>query len=248
MSGHGDIDCLRIFRELRSKVDGVTYGTHMALATATALLFVSGGMSSLRRDNFSIACLLLSLLPRYPSGSTDNQYHLQAWRHFSVLATENRFLQTIDTDTGKNVSVQLAITDIQSEISYVMSPCLLPELDGIREIALSSTGDSTSNSTNQLSPRLGSPRTSTSAPVGNNSVLYYPSRLVIPAGARLVRVPTLFITKRAKNAGMVCFHDALRRSIPEYSLDYNASACLLGPLAASGMYADVRLEAIKSTF
>jgi hypothetical protein len=35
MSGHGDVECLCAFRELRAKVDAVTFGTHMALGTAT---------------------------------------------------------------------------------------------------------------------------------------------------------------------------------------------------------------------
>ena len=32
MSGSGDVDCLRVFRELRWKVEDTAFGTHMAHA------------------------------------------------------------------------------------------------------------------------------------------------------------------------------------------------------------------------
>ena len=34
MAGSGDLECLRVLRELRWKVEDVTYGTHMALSMA----------------------------------------------------------------------------------------------------------------------------------------------------------------------------------------------------------------------
>lgn len=34
MAGSGDVDCLRIFRELRWRVDDVSFGTHQAFAMA----------------------------------------------------------------------------------------------------------------------------------------------------------------------------------------------------------------------
>lgn len=34
MAGSGDLECLRIIRELRWRVEDVTYGTHMALGMA----------------------------------------------------------------------------------------------------------------------------------------------------------------------------------------------------------------------
>ncbi len=45
MAGSGDLECLRVLRELRFKVDDVSYGTHLALSMAigelhNCLLFV----------------------------------------------------------------------------------------------------------------------------------------------------------------------------------------------------------------
>ncbi len=34
MAGSGDLECLRVLRELRFRVEDVTYGTHMALSMA----------------------------------------------------------------------------------------------------------------------------------------------------------------------------------------------------------------------
>ena len=90
MAGTGDLDCLRLLRELRWKVDDVNYGTHLSLAMAIGMLFLAGGNASLQRDPLSIACLLLSVCPRFPLRTADNQYHLQPLRHMYVLAVEYR--------------------------------------------------------------------------------------------------------------------------------------------------------------
>jgi len=119
MAGSGDLDCLRLLRELRWKVDDITYGSHLAISMAigranklifcafnirsvaeqcpsrTGLLFLGGGTYSLKRDPISTASLLLAICPRFPSRTVDNQYHLQALRHLYVLATEPRALHTV---------------------------------------------------------------------------------------------------------------------------------------------------------
>lgn len=95
MAGSGDLDSLRLLRELRWKVDDVIYGSHLSLSMSIGLLFLAGGTYSLRRDPISTASLLLSICPRYPARTLDNQYHLQALRHLYVLATETRALHSI---------------------------------------------------------------------------------------------------------------------------------------------------------
>ncbi|CAN0438388.1 unnamed protein product, partial [Laminaria digitata] len=65
MAGTGDLECLRLMRELRSRVEGeVTYGTHMAIAMGIGLLFLGGGMASLGRENDHVAALLAAFFPR----------------------------------------------------------------------------------------------------------------------------------------------------------------------------------------
>ena len=136
MAGSGDVMCLRTFRELRWKVDDVTFGTHMALSMAIGMLFLSGGNASLKRDPLSIACLLLSICPRFPARTVDNQYHLQAFRHLYVLALQTRVLKTVDVDTGTAISVDVDMDMRNGEVLTMRAPCLLPELDSIKAVRI----------------------------------------------------------------------------------------------------------------
>lgn len=99
-AGSGDLDVLRVLRALHSKVDEVIYGTQMGIAMSIGLLFLAQGRASLKRDDISIAALIMSTCPRYPSRAKDNQSHLQVTRHLYVLAVEERFLQAIEVDSG----------------------------------------------------------------------------------------------------------------------------------------------------
>lgn len=57
---------------------------------------------------------------------------LQAFRHLYVLATEARWIQTVDVDTGLPVYAPLEVTTREtehySETSFCeVTPCILPE-------------------------------------------------------------------------------------------------------------------------
>jgi anaphase-promoting complex subunit 1 len=111
MAGTGELKTLRLLRELRWRVDGdVTFGNHMALNMAIGLLFLGGGSCTIGRDNRSIAALVAALYPRYPLNTTDNRYHLQAFRHLYVLAVEPRCVEVVDVDTGAPCYVPLEVT------------------------------------------------------------------------------------------------------------------------------------------
>jgi hypothetical protein len=84
-------------------------------------LFLNGGQASLRRDNFAIGCLLLSVIPRFPNRTIDNQYHLQAFRHLYMLSVEWRSLRIADVDTG------LAVQGLDVEVSEVCVLCITYE-------------------------------------------------------------------------------------------------------------------------
>lgn len=133
-AGTGDLDIMRLLREIRWKTEDVSFGSHVAISMSFGLLFLGGGRASLRRDDFSIACLLLSFLPRFPSRTIDNQYHLQALRHLYVLASEYRLLQVEDVDTRQQLRVSVHI-ELHNGISKLAtSPCLLPELSTVKAI------------------------------------------------------------------------------------------------------------------
>eukprot|EP01035_Chromulina_nebulosa_P017285 gene17285-22821_t len=137
MSGTGDIDCLRIYRELRWRVDELNYGTHLALNMAIGLLFLGGSKCSLKTDRRAVSCLLLSFCPRFPFRTVDNQYHLQPLRHIYTLSAEERILHTVDIDSKQTVFVIIKI-DLKNGTSYeCTSPCLLPEISTVKAISVS---------------------------------------------------------------------------------------------------------------
>jgi len=85
------------------------YGFNMAIHTSIGFLFLGSGKYTFSTNNLSIACLLMALYPKFPDHTNDNRYHLQALRHFYVLAIESKLLQTVDIGTGELVSVPLQI-------------------------------------------------------------------------------------------------------------------------------------------
>ncbi|EXB88404.1 Anaphase-promoting complex subunit 1 [Morus notabilis] len=135
MAGSGHLQTFRLLRFLRSRnsVDGhANYGVQMAVSLAIGFLFLGGGMRTFSTGNCSIAALLITLYPRLPTGPNDNRCHLQAFRHLYVLATEARWIQTVDVDTGLPVYAPLEVTiretDHYAETSFCeVTPCLLPE-------------------------------------------------------------------------------------------------------------------------
>ncbi|XP_052185110.1 anaphase-promoting complex subunit 1 [Diospyros lotus] len=135
MAGSGHLQTFRFLRFLRSRnsADGhANYGTQMAVSLAIGFLFLGGGMRTFSTSNSSIAALLITLYPRLPTGPNDNRCHLQAFRHLYVLATEARWIQTVDVDTGLPVYAPLEVTiretEHYEETSFCeVTPCLLPE-------------------------------------------------------------------------------------------------------------------------
>ncbi|KAL2665396.1 hypothetical protein AAZX31_02G241900 [Glycine max] len=142
MAGSGHLQTFRLLRFLRSRncADGQSsYGIQMAVSLAIGFLFLGGGMRTFSTNNHSIAALLITLYPRLPTGPNDNRCHLQAFRHLYVLATEARWIQTVDVDTGLPVYAPLEVTvketEHYAESSFCeVTPCLLPERSILKRI------------------------------------------------------------------------------------------------------------------
>ncbi|KAK4273718.1 hypothetical protein QN277_017057 [Acacia crassicarpa] len=142
MAGSGHLQTFRLLRFLRSRncADGhSSYGIQMAVSLAIGFLFLGGGMRTFSTSNSSIAALLITLYPRLPTGPNDNRCHLQAFRHLYILATEARWIQTVDVDTGLPVYAPLEVTiretEHYAESSFsAVTPCLLPERSILKRI------------------------------------------------------------------------------------------------------------------
>ncbi|XP_077497405.1 anaphase promoting complex subunit 1 [Amblyomma americanum] len=145
MAGTGDLEVMRICRFLRRRStqasSHVLYGSYLATHMALGFLFLGGTELTLSTRPIAIAALLCSLFPRFPIHSSDNRYHLQAFRHLYVLAVEPRHLLPVDTVTGNavysHVTVSFKPTSAYGPCKYVLkAPCHLPELDLLECVAL----------------------------------------------------------------------------------------------------------------
>ncbi|KAF7555133.1 hypothetical protein G7046_g6627 [Stylonectria norvegica] len=140
MAGTGDIPVLRRLRALHGRDDpDIPYGSHLAAHLAIGALFLGCGTATFGSSNLAIAALLLSFYPVFPTSVMDNRSHLQAFRHFWVLATEQRCLVAKDVLTGQPVSVSVQIKMKQNTSTEPIldrtTPCLLPPLDQIASLS-----------------------------------------------------------------------------------------------------------------
>lgn len=111
MAGTCDIEAFRLLRVLRKRLEQgeMKYGYNMAINMSIGFLFLGSGAYTFSRSERAIAALLISTYPIMPASELDNRYHLQALRHFYVLAIETRLLQAKDIDTGKFVNVNVSV-------------------------------------------------------------------------------------------------------------------------------------------
>lgn len=161
MAGTGDLEVMRRLRSLHGRGDPDTsYGSHMAAHLAIGALFLGGGTATFNTSNLAIASLLIAFYPLFPANVQDNRAHLQAFRHFWVLAADPRCLVSKDIATGQPISVPVlvklkshrsktsksrhaaAAAKPQQEEPLVLrkhTPCLLPPLDEISTVRTDAT-------------------------------------------------------------------------------------------------------------
>jgi anaphase-promoting complex subunit 1 len=110
MAGTGDIECFKALRVLRKRFEhDMHYGYNMAIHMSIGFLFLGGGSFTFSRSDLGIASLICALYPMFPTSPSDNRYHLQALRHFYVLAIESRLLQARDIDTGEFLNLDMRV-------------------------------------------------------------------------------------------------------------------------------------------
>ena len=141
MAGTGDLATLRLLLSTRQRVEERSaFSREQGWAMCLGLLFLGGGEWSVKRGKSAIGPLLLSLFPTFPSGgaSNDNRLYMQPLRHMYALSAECRAMKAIDVDGGGECYCQLEVTmkDDGRQVMRLVTPCLLPEVSGIKTVRL----------------------------------------------------------------------------------------------------------------
>ncbi|KAJ8107030.1 hypothetical protein OPT61_g9146 [Boeremia exigua] len=137
MAGTGDLEVFRRLRALHGRIGpDIPYGSHLAAHMAIGTLFIAGGTQTFSRSNKAIASLICAFYPLFPSEVQDSRAHLQAFRHFWVLAVESRCLVVRDVDTRRaiNMSITVYFKDDAQPPKDLVAPCLLPEIEEVSRI------------------------------------------------------------------------------------------------------------------
>ena len=139
MAGTGDVHVFRRLRSLHGRTDPDTpYGSHLAAHIAIGVLFLGGGNFTLGTSPLATAALLCAFYPLFPNSILDNKSHLQAFRHFWVLAAEARCIVARDVATYRPVSIPLSITLNSGKVVDRTAPCLLPPISEVAAVATTS--------------------------------------------------------------------------------------------------------------
>ncbi|KAI9680873.1 MAG: Anaphase-promoting complex subunit 1 [Caeruleum heppii] len=139
MAGTGDLHVFRRLRSLHGRTDSETpYGSHLAAHMAIGVLFLGGGNFTFGTSNVAIASLICAFYPLFPTSILDNKSHLQAFRHFWVLAVEARCLVVRDVDSHRPVSMPVTVTLRDGRELRRNAPCLLPDLATIARVTTTS--------------------------------------------------------------------------------------------------------------
>ena len=113
-AGYCDLKAFKVLKILKRKIKtchdfDAVYGFNMAIHMSVGFLFLGNGTYTFGNSDFQILCLLLATFPVFPSSINDNRFHLQALRHFYVLAIQDNLFHLIDIDTKKPLKLALEL-------------------------------------------------------------------------------------------------------------------------------------------
>jgi anaphase-promoting complex subunit 1 len=139
MAGTGDVIVFRRLRKLHGRIEAeIPFGSHLAAHLAIGVLFLGNGAFTFGNSNIAVAALLCAFYPLFPTTVLDNKSHLQAFRHFWVLAVENRCIIPRDVETFRPTQIPITITLKDGTEQHRLAPCLLPDLKTISSVTTTS--------------------------------------------------------------------------------------------------------------
>ena len=116
-AGYCDLLVFKTLKALRRRIKSTTsceasYGFSMAVNMAVGFLFLGNGSSTFGNSDLQILYLLMSVYPAFPATVNDNRFHLQALRHFYVLALQDNLFHIIDIDSKMPLKVPLQLNSV----------------------------------------------------------------------------------------------------------------------------------------
>lgn len=114
----------KTFKKHENKLS--TYGFEMAVQIAIGFVFLGNGAYTFGSDSFQIACLLMSVYPVFPVDFNDNRFHLQALRHFYVLATQENLFNLIDVDLQKPLKLNVQLESVDTNGKTIREQVITP--------------------------------------------------------------------------------------------------------------------------
>lgn len=135
MAGSGDLEVFRRLRVIHGRINSsIHYGNNMAINMALGILFLGGSQYAFDDSNFSIAALIISLYPVFPSEENEHEVHLQVLRHFWALAVQPRCLVVRDVKNGNPIKVPLRVNYRNGILEQTNAPHLIADMKRIASI------------------------------------------------------------------------------------------------------------------
>ncbi|VDM72842.1 unnamed protein product, partial [Strongylus vulgaris] len=150
--GRGKVETIRFARYRRCHDYELSYWSHylwkyheeMSLHRAMAMLFLGDGRYGFKRDNLSIALLVISMYPIVAHNVADNRLYHQPLRFLWTHAVEPRLLVPVCRSKNKPIQCDVEIRFKNPSMSlpyyYGLAPMVLPPLDDVISIALRGPG------------------------------------------------------------------------------------------------------------
>lgn len=146
-AGTGELHILQTLRHVHGQLgDASSFSMHFSAHTALGLLFLGRGRQTLSsKAPGQLAALFIAFYPVWPRSPSDNQMHLQAYRHLWTLAVEPRCLKVKDVTTNQFVHLPIYIYIRLPSCDAAgaplcrrleSAPTLLPELSTIHCISV----------------------------------------------------------------------------------------------------------------
>uniref|UniRef100_A0A7E4W5X7 Anaphase-promoting complex subunit 1 n=1 Tax=Panagrellus redivivus TaxID=6233 RepID=A0A7E4W5X7_PANRE len=144
MAGSGHLDTMRLIRRMRNytiesalfQLAPWDYQIHAMCNTALGFLFLGNGRHGIGGRIEDSAMLLISVYPIVSKGPADNLYYFQPMRFFYSLATEERHLVPVDSNTHTEVVMMADIRYVNGHFNTIQLPCVIPPLNQMRTLTL----------------------------------------------------------------------------------------------------------------